>query len=186
MQTLSIITGKYKNQKIEQVEDSRTKYTPSKVKNAVFSILETKKPVYNSSFLDLCAGSGQIGFEALSRGAMFITFVDVSERAIKTLKNNAQKLNCSKDIRIFKKDVIRFIKKPPAAYDIIFIDPPFNEEMFDKVMETLLNHQQLLKPDGRIVVECGGDFKIRESEKYMIEDEHIYSSVKIEILKRKG
>lgn len=186
MQTISIISGKFKNQKIETVEDSRTKYTPSKVKNAIFSIIESKIPIQNSSFLDLCAGSGQIGIEALSRGASSVTFVDVSPNAIKTLKNNAEKLKISEDVRIFKKDMIRFIKKPPETYDIVFIDPPFTEGLFYKVINRLLITESLLTEYGRIIIESKEVFKIPQNKKYEIEDEHRYSSIKIVILKRKG
>src|SRR6056297_2657231 len=131
MESLSIIAGKFKNQKIQQVEDIRTKYTPSKVKNAIFSILESKRPVQNTTFLDLCAGSGQMGFEALSRGASFVTFVDISDKSIKALKKNVHILGVSEKVRIIKKDMIRFLKKPPGRYDIIFVDPPFNKTLFN-------------------------------------------------------
>lgn len=186
MESLSVITGKFKNQKIQQVEDNRTKYTPSKVKNAIFSILESKQPVKNTTFLDLCAGSGQIGLEALSRGASFVTFVDISDKSIKTLKNNVQRLSVSDYVRIYKKDVIRFLKKPPDTYDIIFIDPPFNEVLFHRMTKRLFNTTELVKPGGRIILESFKDYKIEKNEHYSIEDKYSYSSVKIEILKRKG
>ena len=183
---ISIISGKFKNQKIETVEDLRTKYTPSKVKNALFSIIESKIPIQNSSFLDLCAGSGQIGIEALSRGASSVTFVDISPHSIKTLKNNAEKLKISDDVRIFKKDVIRFIKKPPEIYDIVFIDPPFTEGLFNKIINNLLETESILTEYGRIIIESKDVFKITQNKKYEIEDEYNYSSIKIAILKRKG
>ena len=186
MDTLSVIAGKFKNHKIKQVEDIRTKYTPSKVKNALFSILESKRPIQNTIFLDLCAGSGQMGFEALSRGASFVTFVDISDKSIKALKKNVQCLSVTEQVRIFKKDVIRFLKKPPEIYDIIFIDPPFNEELFHRITLKLLNTKNIIKPEGRIIVESFKDFEVEKNEMYYIEDKYTYSSVKIVILKRKG
>lgn len=186
MNTLPIVSGKFKNQKIQQVEDNRTKYTPSKVKNAIFSILESKRSVLNANFLDLCAGSGQMGFEALSRGATFSTFVDISDKAIKALKNNVQKLQVADSVRIIKKDVIRFLMNPPEMYDIIFIDPPFNEKLYYRIMKMFLSTQEILKPGGRIIVESSKDIEIDNNEYYIIEDKYLYSSVKIEILKRKG
>ena len=186
MNTLTIVSGKYKNQKIQQVEDNRTKYTPSKVKNAIFSILESKRSVLDAHFLDLCAGSGQIGFEALSRGATFSTFVDISDKAIKALKNNVQKLQVTDNVRIIKKDVIRFLMNPPEMYDIIFIDPPFNEKHYYRIMKIFLNTQKILKPGGRIIVESYKEFNFDNNEYYTVEDKHLYSTVKIEILKRKG
>lgn len=186
MQTLSIIAGLLKNHKIELVEDSRTRYTPSKVKNSVFSILESKKDINHSVFLDLCAGSGQMGFEALSRGASIVHFVDISNSSIKTLKSNVQRLMVCENIRIFKKDVIRFLNTPPQTYDVIFIDPPFSEVLFNKIIRKLLNTDSILRADGRIIIESEKGFKIDNTEKYEIEDEYLYSSIKIEILKRKG
>lgn len=186
METLSVIAGKFKNKKIVQVEDIRTKYTPSKVKNAIFSMLESKRTVQNARFLDLCAGSGQMGFEALSRGASFVTFVDISDKSIKALKKNIQRLDVSERVRIFKKDMIRFLKSPPETYDIIFIDPPFNEALFYRMIMKLLNTEGILNQGGRLIIESFEDFKIAENENYIVEDKHLYSSVKIEILKRKG
>ncbi|MFP4461402.1 MAG: 16S rRNA (guanine(966)-N(2))-methyltransferase RsmD [Thermotogota bacterium] len=186
METMSIIAGKLKNQKIQLVDDSRTRYTPSKVKNAIFSILESKCSVQNASFLDLCAGCGQMGFEAFSRGASFVTFVDISEKSIKTLKKNVQSLNLSNKVRILKKDVMRFIKNPPEAYDIIFIDPPFNQKLYNRIINKLLSSKNILKPEGRIIVESFKNFSIFENENYNLEDEHFYSAIKIVILNRKG
>ena len=186
MEPMSVIAGKFKNQKIQRVEDNRTKYTPSKVKNAIFSILESKMPVKNTNFLDLCAGSGQMGLEALSRGASFVTFVDISDKSIKTLKNNVQRLSVADYVRIYKKDVIRFLKKPPDLYEIIFIDPPFNEVLFHRLTKKLFSTTELIKPGGRIILESFKDYKIEQNEHYSLEDKYCYSSVKIEIFKRKG
>ncbi|MEA1883462.1 MAG: 16S rRNA (guanine(966)-N(2))-methyltransferase RsmD [Thermotogota bacterium] len=186
METLSIISGKFKNQKIQLVEDNRTKYTPSKVKNAIFSILESKQPVKNTIFLDLCAGSGQMGLEALSRGASFVTFVDISDKSIKALKKNVQRLNVSDYVRIYKKDVLRFLKKPPETYDLIFIDPPFNEVLFHRIAKQLFNTTGIVKPGGRIILESFKGYKNEKIEHYSVEDNYSYSSVRIEILKRKG
>ncbi|HRW33567.1 MAG TPA: 16S rRNA (guanine(966)-N(2))-methyltransferase RsmD [Thermotogota bacterium] len=185
MQTLSIIAGIFKNHKIELVEDARTRYTPAKVKNAVFSILESRKDINGSMFLDLCAGSGQMGFEALSRGASLIHFVDISSHSIKTLKNNVQKLMVCDQVRLFKKDVIRFLSSPPQTYDLIFIDPPFTEILFNKIVRKLLETDSILKDNGRIIVESEKGFSVDHSDLYELEDAYLYSSIKIEIFKRK-
>lgn len=185
MQNLTIIAGNFKNSKIKTVDDSRTRYTPSKVKNAVFSIIDSKVNVVEANFLDLCAGSGQIGLEAISRGAKECTFVDISHVAIKTLKQNIEKFKISDQVKIFKKDVIRFIKKVPEKYDVIFIDPPFNERLFYKIINELLSTNEILTQNGIMVIESKDDYEIGETELYQIEDSHMYSAVKIDIIKRK-
>jgi len=186
MQNLTIIAGSLKNQKIKTVDDPRTKYTPSKVKNAIFSIIDSKANIIGANFLDLCSGSGQIGFEAISRGAKSCTFVDISPLAIKTLKRNVEKLNLSDQVKIFKKDVIRFIKKTPEKYDMVFIDPPFNEGLFYKIINELLRSTEILTQDGIILIESKDNYEIRETRIYQIEGRYTYSGVKIDVLKRKG
>ena len=85
--------------------------------------------------LDLFAGSGALGLEALSRGAAFVDFVENAPQAVRTLRENAEALGAS-DLAIHRSDAIRFVAAlPPAAYDVAFVDPPYRKGFAEAVIE---------------------------------------------------
>lgn len=136
--------------------------TQAKVKEALFNILEVK----NKTLLDLCAGSGAVGFEALSRGARFVTFVDIERKCIDALIKNAKTIfpiKKSIDTEIINKENINYkvkrisafdyTKKQREAFDIIYFDPPYEKpELYLLVIENIFENK-MLEEDGVLVVE---------------------------------
>ncbi len=155
---MRIITGKFKGKALFSPPKNITlRPTSDKVKEAVFDTI--RDTVKNSFFLDLFAGSGAMGLEALSEGAKFVVFIDKNGVAIQTLKKNVYLLSAQNNVSIMKRDVLVALKnyqkieeKITEKFDIIFLDPPFPSLLAGKVVEMLSNFP-LLKNDSIVIAE---------------------------------
>ena len=156
---IRITGGKNRSRLLETPNTGLTKPTMDKVREAVFSALGEK--VYNSRVLDLFAGSGSYGLEALSRGAKEATFVDSASLAIKTIKENCEKLN-EKNVEILSSDVLAYLSQNTQEFDIIFADPPYKLDVYEAVVKTLIE-RHILSSNGIIVLESERELKIDES-----------------------
>lgn len=160
-------------------EGELTKPTMDKVRLGVFSALGDS--VRNANVLDLFAGSGSYGFEALSRGAKKATLVDKSVFANKAEKENKETLKCD-NVEIVYKDSLTFLKECTETFDIVFVDPPYKLDVYETVVETLTKGN-LLSNNGIIVLESERDLNIDES-KFKSVRTYKYSLAKVYILKR--
>jgi 16S rRNA (guanine966-N2)-methyltransferase len=143
---LKIETGFFKNRRLEMVPDKRTRYTPSKVRMALVNSIDLK----DKKVLDLCAGSGVVGFEFLSNGAKEVHFVDTSYKSIKTIKTNANILGVEDKINIFKTDARIFLRTNKIKYDVVFTDPPFGLGIIDEIIIDLPKN---VHKEGLIIIE---------------------------------
>ncbi len=142
---MQIHAGRYKGRRIKTVKNAPYRPTTSIVRKSLFDIL---KNISGKSLLDLFAGSGIIGFEALSRGAKKITFVDSSLRVNSLLKMNSIPFS-EEEIIFVKNDVFKFLDKCDS-YDFIFADPPYKFNDFDKLIEKAVS---CLNDNGIFVLE---------------------------------
>ena len=148
---MRIIAGKRKGLNIKTIEGETTRPTRDMVREALFSILTSKIP--DAKFLDLFAGSGAIGIEAISRGATEACFSDTNPQCIKIIKENINKANFENESRIFNLDYKLVLKKlKDEKFDVIFIDPPYESDLYEKSLEVIKNNN-LLNKDGIIVLE---------------------------------
>ncbi len=158
-----VVTGRFRGTILQAPEGDRTRPTTDKVKEALFSIIQTYVP--DSEFLDLYSGSGQIGIEALSRGAKRATLVDKSGQAAGIISKNISKIRLegSDEIRFFKMNVAQALEKlgqDGEKFDIIFMDPPYKDASLRLDEETkLISEYKLLSSDGRLIVEHDKDFE---------------------------
>ena len=151
---MRIITGKAKGIVLKTPEGDATRPTADRVKEAVFSMLQFD--IEDRNVLDLFAGSGQMGLEALSRGAKSATFVDKSKYAIKFIKENAEKSKLIDGATIIQSDYLEFLKRNIGTrFDIIFLDPPYAAKMYRPALKVLLENGYV-KPSTLIV--CESDF----------------------------
>lgn len=148
---MRVIAGKARGRKLQAPPGMKTRPITDMIKEALFNILGTKVP--NSVFLDLYAGSGSVGIEALSRGAAKAVFVDNDHQAVRVLKQNLAK--CDLQGEIYRNDVFDFLKRMvrhQLSFDIIYADPPFTQEaLFERTLYSLDNNQ-LLKTGGVIII----------------------------------
>ena len=120
---MRVITGSCRGKKLKTLESLDTRPTTDMVKEAVFSIIQFDVPA--SSVLDLFAGSGQMGIEALSRGASHCVFVDSNPEAVAIVKDNVDSCGFNKESRVLCMDSLEYLKVAKAGLDIVFIDPPY-------------------------------------------------------------
>ena len=147
-----VVTGRFRGAILQAPEGDKTRPTTDKVKEALFSIIQSDVP--GSEFLDLFAGSGAIGIEAVSRGAKEAVFVEKSKEALSCIAANLKTCRLEDRARIMKLDVMSALNtlSRGEGFDIIFMDPPYNEGM-EKTVLKYIRGTELLKEDGLIVVE---------------------------------
>lgn len=151
---IRIIKGKFAGKKIAAPKTHKTRPTLSIVREAVFNILQFS--LEDALFLDVFAGSGSMGFEALSRGAKHCTFIDKSPVSCKILEENAKSLKLEKHVSIQKKDVLKAVEDLEDSFDFIYIDPPYTDPHLDETVKKLLNSffkKNLLKKEGILFIE---------------------------------
>ena len=150
---MRIITGKAKGIKLDTLEGDNTRPTAERVKEAVFSMLQFD--IEGRRVLDLFAGSGQMGLEAISRGASDATFVERSGDAVKIIERNISKTRLS-PCKVVTCDCLDFIKRSRNdKYDIIFLDPPYASGLYIPVLQAL-SECECLKSTTLLV--CESDF----------------------------
>lgn len=130
---MRVISGKYKGRKLKAREGLAVRPTTDNVKESVFNIIQFDIPGRN--VLDLFAGSGQMGIECISRGANSVDFVDADIASVSTVKENLS--SCGIVANVFCIDAIKYLTECRKKYDIIFIDPPYDSDLYGKVLEKI-------------------------------------------------
>jgi 16S rRNA (guanine966-N2)-methyltransferase len=142
---MRIVAGKWKGRHLTPPPDRTVRPTADRVREAWMSIIQLDIP--DARVLDLFAGSGALGIEALSRGARSADFVDDSAKSLRTLQTNLADLEAGDGAAVHRTDAIKFIAKlPAAAYDIAFADPPYAQGLAEAVAE-----QWLAAPFARVL-----------------------------------
>ncbi|MDF2568277.1 MAG: methyltransferase [Oscillospiraceae bacterium] len=168
--SMRVITGFARGRKLLTVEGLDVRPTTDMVKEAVFSIIQFD--VEGSFFLDLFSGSGQMGIEALSRGAKFAVFVDSNKRAQETIRQNLIHTSLATNSRVVAVDSVSFIQSTKDVFDIAYLDPPYNKGILTEILpfvakkmsETgiiLCEHQSHENPPQEVL-----DFSISKQYKY--------------------
>ena len=131
---LRIIAGEFKGRRLKAPVGRTVRPTGDRVKEAWFSILQQSIP--DARVLDLFAGSGALGFEALSRGAVSVDFVETAKASLAAIRDNATTLNVGDRVTIHRSDALRFAERlQPAQYDVAFADPPYASEAAAQLVE---------------------------------------------------
>ena len=157
---MRIITGKARGVRLATLEGNATRPTSERVKGAIFSSMQFE--LTGRTVLDLFAGSGQMGLEALSRGAAAATFSDSSPEAIAIVKENARRCSFFDVCRYQISDYRNVIRKAPKdTYDLVFIDPPYATDAAKDALLRILE-AGILKKGAIIAVESGAPLALPE------------------------
>ena len=163
---MRVIAGAFRGRRLAAPKGNRVvRPTADRVKESIFSILRER--VIDANFLDLCAGTGNIGIEALSRGAKHVTFLERDPRCIKIIEQNLRTCGltiepgAARTITLLRRDAVKgitYLQKQAALFEIIYFDPPYGTglESVPKLYTTclaLLAENSLLRPDGTLLVE---------------------------------
>ncbi len=161
---MRIITGIAKGKKLETLEGEATRPTSERIKEAIFSSIQFE--VENRKVLDLFAGSGQMGLEALSRGAARSVFIDSSREAMEIVKKNAKAVGFDDKCHYLVSDFRNYIRKASGReqFDLVFVDPPYSMECCAETAD-LLAERKLVIPGALVVLESGSEELSPEDER---------------------
>ena len=158
---MRVIAGTAKGHQLYAPKGIETRPITAKIKEALFNIWQDG--IHGADFLDLFAGSGSIGIEALSRGADHVVFVDKSRKAVEIIKKNLEICGFRSGYNIYQDDVFRrigWLEKNEVMFDIIYLDPPFTEErIFHSVIQRLSN-AKLLKRNGIVAIRTRREMEV--------------------------
>ena len=148
---MRVIAGKYKRKNLKSLETNDTRPTKDMVREAIFDTVLIND---TDSFLDLFAGSGAVGIEAISRGAAKVVFNDLNPKAVDMIKEN---LNNLKELAtVYNDDAFSLVSKLKEQFDYIFIDPPYAFDRYDELIN-LIKNNNLLKLNGTLILEVNKD-----------------------------
>ena len=165
---MRVISGKYKGRKIDGFKIEGTRPTMDRVKESMFASIQNK--IEGSVVLDLFAGSGALGIEALSNGAKYVYFVDNSSEVERVLKNNLRGMEDYKIMMIDYNKALKSFRDSSIKFDIILLDPPYDRHFINKILDFIYDNN-LLNEGGIIVTEY-------ETEKVKTEKYRIYKTKK--------
>lgn len=174
---MRIIAGKRRGLKLETLFGDNTRPTLDRVREALFSMLGGTCD--HLEVLDLFAGSGSLGLEALSRNAKAVTFVDKHQEAYRVLKKNIDRMNMADQTTSVCQEAIQFLKQTRNQFDLIFLDPPYQNTILNDVLVLL----QTKCHDGAIVViETDGSYPLIIPKQYQLKNTRQYGRVQLTII----
>ncbi|MEG0826377.1 MAG: 16S rRNA (guanine(966)-N(2))-methyltransferase RsmD [Bacilli bacterium] len=177
---MRVISGKYKGNIIKGFDINGTRPTMDRVKESIFGTIQ--KNLKNSTVLDLFAGSGNLGIEAISNGSICTYFVDNNVVAINTIKENIINIKISEETHIMKADyleAIKYFKNNNITFDIIFLDPPYKDKILNNLLDNLY---ELVNINGLVIIEYEND--LDNNEKFNLEKTKKYSSKLVTFLRK--
>ncbi len=177
---LRITGGEFRGRYVSSVPDSRTRPTSSLLRKVIFDLVDIR----DLSFLELFCGSCVVTIEALSRGACCASVVDVSRKAIATCRRNLEKLGILKKVRLYRANVLGFVKSSGMAFDVVFMDPPYDLGLVQKTLDRM--NENLLKPSGLLIIEKSKkeDLKIPDFLKVIFQRD--YGDSTLILMKKEG
>lgn len=167
---MRVIAGTAKGRRLETLDGNDIRPTIDSVKEAVFSIIQFSTE--GRSFLDAFAGSGQMGIEALSRGAKKAFFIDLKKRSVNIIKNNLKATGLSDAATVLNTDTLSFLASTKEKFDIVFLDPPYKTGLLHSALEKavcVMNSSGMIiceHPADEVLPDMAGDFALKKNYKY--------------------
>jgi 16S rRNA (guanine(966)-N(2))-methyltransferase RsmD len=183
---MRIITGSARGTHLQTLQGDTTRPTSERAKEALFSMLQ-QKPV-GARVLDLFAGSGQLGLEALSRGAALAVLADASAEAVAVIRRNAEKTHLEARARILRTDALAYLRTcRDGPFDLVFLDPPYAAGLLPACLSALWMGG-LLSPNAVVVAESGAAGDVAGSDeslasKYEILKQNRYGAAFVTLLR---
>ena len=177
---MRIITGKARGVRLDTLSGLDTRPTAERTKEAVFSMLAFD--IEGRRVLDLFSGSGQMGLEALSRGAFSAVFVDSSKAAIYTIEENIRSCGFKDKASVYNTDYKSFLTANKNTFDIVFLDPPYKAGLMEDAIERIAPH---INENGVIVCETGSEEFLPENIEGFTSKRYKYGKIALTVY-RKG
>lgn len=174
---MRVITGQTRGRRLISPEGYDVRPTTDKVKESLFNIIQFR--LAGASVLDLFAGSGQLGIEALSRGAERAVFVDSSRKSLDVVKKNIELCRFSSQAQTFLCDASAFLRTTREKFDIVILDPPYHKNLCAEALELLCD---AVCEDAVVICETQSDEELPETVGgFIIDRVYSYSSIKLTV-----
>ena len=179
---MRVITGKARGVTLKTPDGLQTRPTTDRVKEALFSIINFDIP--GSRVLDLFGGTGQLGIEALSRGAKSAVFVDAGEPACRLIRENLKRTKLEADGKVVRSDYLAYLNRCREQFDIVFLDPPYAEVFLENSLKRIAEID-ILQSNGIIVTErpLGKDLSV-EMEGFTRSKDYKYGNTLLTIYRK--
>lgn len=179
---MRVITGIARGRRLKEPSGLETRPTTDRVKEGIFSSIQFE--VEGRKVLDLFGGTGQMGIEALSRGAAHCTFVDLQKQAVAIIRENVTSTGFSGQSTVIQGDALAFLSRCREKFDLIFLDPPYGSGLLEKAMEAITTID-IVSENGIIVCENGSNSGWpMVSEPYRMQKEYRYGKIRTALYRR--
>ena len=179
---MRVITGTARGRRLKEPVGLETRPTADRVKEAIFSSIQFE--VEGRKVLDLFGGTGQMGIEALSRGAAHCTFVDLQKQAVAIIRENVNSTGFADQSTVVQGDALAYLSRCREKFDLIFLDPPYGSGLLEKAME-LIATIDIVSENGIIVCENGSNSGWPVvAEPYRMQKEYRYGKIRTALYRR--
>ena len=181
---MRVITGTARGRRLKELSGSETRPTTDRVKEGLFSIIQFE--IEGRRALDLFAGTGQLGIEALSRGASSCVFVDQRREAAKLVEENLRLTELQDRGQVVCGDALAFLAAAREKFDLLFLDPPYGAGLLEQALEAAVRFD-ILRGHGIIICESAADQVLPElPAPYVFHRAYRYGRIKLTVYRREG
>ena len=181
---MRVISGMARGRKLKELQGMETRPTTDKVKESLFNIIQFE--IEGRRVLDLFGGTGQLGVEALSRGAARCTFVDQRREAVSLIRENLKLCGLSERSRVVQGEALAFLSSCGEKFDLILLDPPYEGELLTRAIEAITRFD-ILSEHGIMICESAADRLLPQvAPPYEQGREYRYGKIKLTVFRRGG
>lgn len=181
---MRVVSGSARGRRLKELQGMETRPTTDKVKESLFNVIQFDIP--GRKVLDLFGGTGQLGIEALSRGAAHCTFIDQRRDAAALIRENLKLCRLEENAKVIQGDSLAFLSSCREKFDVIFLDPPYHTDLMDRALE-LVTKIDILSEHGIIICETMADRQLPPMEApYEWGKDYRYGQIKLTIGRRQG
>ncbi len=173
---MRVVAGESRGRPIVAPEGNRTRPTSDRVRESIFNMLFSLKATEDSAILDLYAGCGALGIEALSRGARHCTFVEQDRRAVECIRNNLENLGYTDRATVIQADVVTWVDQSNMKFDVVLADPPYADDSWKSLLDTV---------ESRWLVAEAGD-TVEQHPRWDVVREKTYGTTVVTVFARQG
>jgi 16S rRNA (guanine966-N2)-methyltransferase len=186
---MRVIAGSARGLKLSAPAGMQTRPTADRVKEALFNIIVSRQGLVDARVLDICAGTGSLGIEALSRGAVSCCFIEQERTVLGILEKNLSRAGLSNKAEYLALDAMKalnLLSKQGIKFDIVFFDPPYSSDLYTLVPESL-SSLLLLSDGGLLVAECSARIPLAERYGMLLRiDRRVYGDTALEFFVRES
>lgn len=179
---MRVITGTCRGLRLKTLDGLTTRPTADRVKEGMFSAIQFE--IEGRKALDLFAGSGQLGIEALSRGAAHAVFIDASAEAVRVVKENLQHTRLTQISTLLQCDSLVYLDRCREKFDLVFLDPPYESGLLNASLKKI-SEIDILSESGIIICEYAMTLPPTIPERLRVEREYRYGRIGVALLRRK-